>query len=164
MQGLRVGSLNVNGGRDRHKRAMVTEVVKQKKLDVIFLQETHSDQTNEADWGLWWEGLHRLSHGTNFSGGVAVLLTTRTSPKILATLELVKGRCLIVRVETEGWVFCLVNVYAPNHGTDRLAFLSVLRDELQKYGQEQLIIGGDWNCTIDFTMDRTSEEPHFQSS
>ena len=25
-------------------------------------------------------------------------------------------------------------------------------------------MGGDWNCCTDFTLDRTGEEPHFQSS
>lgn len=39
-----------------------------------------------------------------------------------------------------------MNAYAPNLGADGLAFLDVLRDELQKYGSEPLIIGGDWNC------------------
>lgn len=27
-------------------------------------------------------------------------------------------------------------------------------------GLFQLIIGGDFNCAVDFTVDRTSEEPH----
>ena len=55
MQGLKVGSLNINGGRDRLKRALIKEVLQQKKLDVILLQETHSDQENEINWGLSWE-------------------------------------------------------------------------------------------------------------
>lgn len=38
-----MASLNVNGGGDEHKRALVKEVIKQEKLDVIFLEETHSD-------------------------------------------------------------------------------------------------------------------------
>lgn len=27
-----------------------------------------------------------------------------------------------------------------------------------------LVIGGDWNCTLDFTCDRNGEEPHFLSA
>ena len=26
------------------------------------------------------------------------------------------------------------------------------------------MMGGDWNCTTNFTLDRTGEEPHLQSS
>lgn len=57
MQSLKIGSLNINGGRDRHKRALISEVVTQKKIDVLFLQETHTIQTDDTEWGLWWGGL-----------------------------------------------------------------------------------------------------------
>lgn len=36
MQGLRVASLNVNGCRDANKRALLAEVIKQKRLDIVF--------------------------------------------------------------------------------------------------------------------------------
>lgn len=42
-----IGSLNLNGGRDRLIRAMIRELFKHKIIDVVFLQETHSDQANE---------------------------------------------------------------------------------------------------------------------
>jgi hypothetical protein len=57
------------------------EYAKQKKVQVLFLQETHSDVVNEVDWGLWWKGASVLSHGTNFSAGVAVLFVPRLSVK-----------------------------------------------------------------------------------
>ena len=119
---LKIGSLNINGGRDRCKRALVAEVVKQKNIDVLFLQETHSDPDNEVEWGIWWEGQCKLSHGTNLSGGVAVLFNKRCNPKVLSTVELVGGRCLIVRVEIEGYVYCFGSIYAHNLGADRLVF------------------------------------------
>lgn len=64
---------------------------------MVFLQENHSNQTNEIDWG----GLYTLIHGTNLSGwgGVAVLSIKRINPRLLSTVELVKERCLIVRIE-----------------------------------------------------------------
>ncbi len=67
-----MGSLNVNGMRDVRKDNFLTEIIKLKELNVIFLQETHSNQSNEFEW-LWWEGEHVLSHGTNFKcrGGCA---------------------------------------------------------------------------------------------
>lgn len=36
--------------------------------------------------------------------------------------ELVKGKLLVVKVEIEEQTSCLVNVYAPNQGTERLGF------------------------------------------
>jgi len=59
MEALRIGSLNINGGRDSVKRAVVYETIEEKKLDIVFLQETHS----EVEWDLWWKGHKILSHG-----------------------------------------------------------------------------------------------------
>ena len=39
-----------------------------------------------------------------------------------------------------------------------------MKYQLRNYHQDQLIIGGDFNFTFDFTLDRTSEEPHPQSA
>ena len=50
MDVFKVGSLNVNGARELRKRRLVFEMAKMKHIDVLFLQETHSDVENEADW------------------------------------------------------------------------------------------------------------------
>lgn len=73
MDVFKIGSLNVNGARDTRKRAVVFEMVKMKHIDVLFLQETHSDNGNEADWSREWNGDVILSHNTTLSGVVAVL-------------------------------------------------------------------------------------------
>ena len=164
MGSLKIGSLNINGGRDRQKRALISEVATQKRVDVLFLQETHTNPADQTDWGLWWDGSCTFSHGTNLSAGVAVLLRKNVHVTVLSSTEVVKGRLLIVRAEIEGSVVCFVNIYAPNQGTDRVVFFTLLKNEVRKYHQDQFIIGGDFNCTLDFTVDRTSEEPHPQSS
>jgi len=55
MNTFRVGVLNVNGARDVKKRPSIYEFMKMKANDVLFLQETHSHSTNEADWRREWE-------------------------------------------------------------------------------------------------------------
>uniref|UniRef100_A0A4W6F6F5 Reverse transcriptase domain-containing protein n=1 Tax=Lates calcarifer TaxID=8187 RepID=A0A4W6F6F5_LATCA len=164
MRSLKVGSLNINGGRDRQKRALISEISDQKKIDVLFLQETHTVIQDETDWGLWWKGSHRLSHGTNFSAGVAVLFREAVTISILSCTEVVKGRLLVVRASIEDSVYCFVNIYAPNSGRERVRFYTQLKNELIMHQEEYIIIGGDFNCTLDFTADRIGEEPHPQSS
>lgn len=165
MQCFRVGSLNINGGRDRQKRALVLEVCQQKRLDVVFLQETHSDADDEVNWGLWWEGQRVLSHGTNFSAGVAVLFASHIGVNVLSSTEIVAGRLLLVKAKIEDSVFNFISIYAPNLGSERIAVFKLLKDTLAQVGQgECVIMGGDWNCTVDFTLDRNREEPHLQSS
>lgn len=66
-------SLNINGERDIRKRAHILKTMLQRKIDVLFLQETHSDSTNAGKWEMSFDGLSVLSHCTSLSGGVAVL-------------------------------------------------------------------------------------------
>ena len=101
MQNLKIGSLNISGGRVRQERALISEVATQKK--VLFLLETHSNPADEANWGLWWQGPCCLSHGTHFSAEVFILL--RPCVTILSSDKVVKGLLLIVRTKIEGLVF-----------------------------------------------------------
>ncbi len=89
---LRVGSLNVNRGRDRNKRAIIAEYAYLKDINVMFLQETHSDSQNEVELYRWWECECILSHGTHLSAGVAILFSKHLDLNILSTIELEKGR------------------------------------------------------------------------
>lgn len=43
MTNFKIGTLNLNGARDGHKRMVLFEFIRQKQIDIVFLQETHSD-------------------------------------------------------------------------------------------------------------------------
>jgi hypothetical protein len=57
---------------------------------------------------MWWEGQHILSHGTNFSAGVAILFSSGLGVTVVSTTENVKGWVLLVKVDV--MVFCVVFV------------------------------------------------------
>jgi len=58
-----------------------------------------------------------------------------------------------------------VNIYAPNVGADRLTFFARLENILKEEKDDVfIVVGGDWNCTLDFTLDRNREEPHAVSA
>ena len=143
MEQLRIGSLNINGGRDRTKRAMVSESFKQKKLDVLFLQETHSDSDNEAEWMMWWEGELFLSHGTNTTAGVAVLFDRRLALCNTHVTELEQGRILLISSRIRSTEFLFVNVYAHNNGGERARLFLKLQTALQQVtGDPVVVMGG----------------------
>ena len=52
---------------------------------------------------MWGEGQHILSHGTNFSAGVAILFSSGLGVTVVSTTEMVKGRVLLV--EADGMFF-----------------------------------------------------------
>lgn len=72
---------------------------------------------------MWWEGRIFLSHGSNLSGGVAILFSKKLNMTNISAYEIDKGRILIVQVELMGFPFLLINVYSPNNGAERVEFL-----------------------------------------
>jgi exonuclease III len=69
----------------------------------------------------------------------------------------VLGRPLVVKEEINIRGFIFINVYEPNAVRERGLLFGCLRQELS---QETLVVGGDWNCTMDFMKDNNGEEPH----
>lgn len=57
MDGFYGASLNINGAREHEERVKLYELVKQKHIDIIMLQETYSDVSNAAEWVKEWEEL-----------------------------------------------------------------------------------------------------------
>ena len=161
MNTLLLGSLNINGGRDAYKREIVKQMHLQKRLDVLFLQETHSDALNEIDWKMWWGGTSFLSHGTNVSGGVAILFSPTVGVCVKSTVEVVAGRALVVRAQIQDISFVFINVYSPTSGPDRLLFFKEISQFLEHCDPTDcIVVGGDWNCTLKPGVDRTGKEPH----
>lgn len=161
---LNIGSLNINGCRGVAKRGDLFTYLQLKKVDVVLLQETHTDNANEAQWARDWNGGVYLSHGTNLSAGVAVLL----SPKITCKpniIEVVQGRILRVDLTLGDKPFSFFNVYAPNDGKERMLFFNQLADALAVCPQGNVVlVGGDHNCTENHVIDRNHDEPHPQSA
>lgn len=157
MAGISVASVNVNGARHIRKRAVLYEVFKEKKLDIVFLQETHSDV---QEWTREWDGISILSHNTAVSGGLAILFSKSFKPVNYDIDEIIKGRLLKVKAFFENHVFIFICVYAPTSGVERMLFLNQLNTILQNCNSEEwLIVGGDFNCT-EGELDRNHIEPH----
>ncbi|KAL2076888.1 hypothetical protein ACEWY4_027518 [Coilia grayii] len=158
-----VATLNMNGARNSMKRMELFETMKQKNIDVMFLQETHSDDFNAADWLKEFKGTVVLSHNTANSGGVAVLFEQRCTPVCYHTEEILPGRLLKIRAQYENDWYVFICVYAPTRAIDRLLFLNTLSHVLSSLdSNEFLLIGGDFNCT-ELGIDRNHTEPHIAS-
>lgn len=131
MAEVQIASLNVNGARDFRKRADLFEIIKQKKIDVTLIQETHSDVNNVNDWMKEWEGLSFHSHNTTLSGGVAILFAKTFNLVSYQVDEFLKGRLLKVRAQVENYNFVFICVYVPNSTVERMLFLDTLCSVLQ---------------------------------
>ena len=67
-----LGSLNLNGARADFKRAALFKLMDIKKINIMFVQETHSTTDNESEWRQAFNGEVVLSHKSSCSGGVGV--------------------------------------------------------------------------------------------
>lgn len=122
MSEVHLATVNVNGARDSRKRTTIYEVIKQKNIDVAFLQETHSDVKNAVDWLREFDGTAVLSHNTSVSGGVAILFAKNFSPVSYVVDVIVKGRLLKVRAVFENYVLIFICVYVSAVPVERLFF------------------------------------------
>lgn len=160
---VNIATINVNGARDMRKRATVFELLKQKKIDITMLQETHSDVKIDADWVREWDGLPILSHNTSLSGGVAILFSRNFTPDTYQVDEIIKGRILKVRACFDKLFFVFICVYGPTACVERMLFLNSLCSALQDCDEnDYVVLGGDFNCT-ESNLDRNHIEPHMPS-
>jgi len=162
---LRLGSLNVNGCKDAFRIHQVLSFCLKEKLGVTFLQETHTTQEIASRWERQWEGSAFFSHLTDTSCGVAILFSSCVKPEILVVNEVSLGRLLHVKVRFEDFVVNFVNIYAPCWGAARVRFYDHMRRFMLTLPDEEcVILGGDFNCTLNPSLDRVGKEPHSPST
>ena len=108
---------------------------RKRKADVIFLQETHSKEDSEKQWANEWGGKAFFSHGSPNSCGKIYYFEAGIQDK----------------------VYILVNIYAPNKDKVSGKFYKNLHRVLQTEDldcEENIIIGGDFNCPLDPKLDK----------
>ena len=87
-----------------------------------------------------------FSHGTNHSKGVMILINPSLECKIERVISDKNGRFIILKLSLDQQSIVLVNIYAPNDINQQITFFSKLNQLLQEFAQENIIIGGDFNC------------------
>ena len=98
---------------------------------------------------------------TNRSGGEVVLISRHFAGNV--ELEKVQERSIVLSVAHEDLNFKLVNCYAPNTPTERIAYFKHLQNSIANYVQGNLLIFGDFNCVLDNNLDIVSGQPHKNS-
>lgn len=135
------------------KRDIIFDFLKICKADIVFLQETHS--ANDTDGNKWqkeWGGEALWCHGSHHSCGVAILINPRLHGKFSNKLSDQEGRVIAAKLALPDMELNLINIYAPNKPQDRKEFYDTLWH--YKPGSNNLILGGDFNCVEDISLDK----------
>ena len=99
------------------------------------------------------------SHGSSHSRGVMILFKPRLDVDIGKITADNFGRCIVAETIIDGSKMALVNIYAPNDPTQQVVFLrDVSKEFLIPYAKDNLVLGGDFNCTIS-TLDKKGGIP-----
>lgn len=158
MEGLTLASFNVNGMNVATKRRAVFDKLREVRADISFIQETHSTPAVAHLWKAEWGGQAFFSHGLSNSRGVAVLFARTFNPRIIGSFHDPQGRFLLLDFELNDEVATLGSVYAPtqDRAGEQMAFLDSLQAGLETMANVTVLLGGDFNCILDPTLDKNS--------
>ena len=135
-QAVRILSLNTGGLNASVKRTKIITHLKNLNADIMFIQETHLCNSDQRKLNRPWIG--QMFH-SQFN------LKTILDPN---------GRYVIISGTLYQKPVILVSVYAPNW--DDHNFVKSLFSTIPDMNSHLLILGGDMNCVIDPTLDRSS--------
>lgn len=143
------------------KRASVFQYLKESKLHIIFLQETHLDGSREKTLCKLW--IERALHSTysTFARGVSILI----SRAVCCTIHQVIsdpgwGRYVPVVLDVYHSQLLLVNVYKPPPFQAQLLYDILTR--LAQFLHLPVFLMGDFNAVLDAVLD--SSNPNKGSS
>ena len=151
-------SLNVRGLNKSRKRRKIFRWLHQQNAQIVLLQETYSTKKVENKWKTEWVGQMLFSHGSNHSKGVMILIKPSFDIEIKRSVQDKQGRCIILEAKVYESNFIFVNIYAPNDCTHQMIFYKSLQERLKKFSNENLVIGGDFNCVLS-SLDKKGGKP-----
>ncbi len=120
----------------------------------MFLQETHLKISDHVRLHKAWIGNVFHSNFNTRARGAAIFISKKIQFVATNVISDPCGRYVMVVGSLFHTPVLLVNVYAPNW--DDVDFASKLLASLPNLNTHQLILGGDLNCAIDPSLDRSN--------
>ena len=121
-------------------------------IQIAMLQETHSKIGDEIKWKKEWGGEIIFSHGSSSSRGTCILFAPNVDIVIHDKLIDSNGRFIILNVTINEVKVTLANIYGPNN--DDEAFFVDVFQHIDEMGNDDRIIGGDFNCVLNNDKDK----------
>ena len=154
MDKTKIVTLNVNGLRNDSKRRQLFHYLNIKGFEMMFLQELHSEFSDEKRWSMEFGTRIWFDHGSRNSKGVGILFSRKCqeSLEVHNVIKSQEGHYLILYVTWKGMKILLGNIYAPNNDSPEF-FQKVFRD-IDRFSPHYSIVMGDLNLGIDSAINR----------
>ena len=148
---LNLDTLNVKGLRDSIKCARLLAVLKNRRVNVTAVQETHflcaaDCRVLENDFNVF------SAYGSRTNVGVSLLVGLGLDADVNVVFEGDEGRLVEADVAVKSFEFRLVAVYAPNIAAERVSFFRRLAPFLDD--SKRLALMSDWNTILDPNIDK----------
>lgn len=150
---LKISSWNTRGLNKLVKLKQVLNRIKQMKANIIFLQETHLVENDINKVRSRWPGQVHSAFFSSHARGVIILIHKSIPFQLKNKYIDPSGRYIILNGTIVSTQVSLICVYAPNG--DDPSFYQNLFLSISSY-PGQYIIGGDFNCVLDPTQDRST--------
>ena len=147
-------SLNVQGLSDKIKRTKVFRMLREKKVDIACLQETHCTKQKQKWWKNEWRHQIYFSNGESNARGVMILLSNKfAESEVLDVKSDHEGRMVSVQILIATQKVRIVNLYAPNEDSPEF-FAANLTTYNGGEGDDLTYVMGDLNVTLDQKLDK----------
>lgn len=146
-------TLNIRGTKCPVKRKCILYYLKQHKVDIALLQETHLTDSEHDKLKREWVGQVYYSSFTSRARGVAILINKICPFQIQSQIKDKGGRFVIIQGFFSTEPITNVNVYGPNHDDPKSyqdIFLKLMCPS------SEIIMAGDFNLVLDPSSDRSS--------
>ena len=118
----------------------------------------------ENIWKTQWTGKLHLSHGSNHSCGVMVLVRSGLDFNLISINSDDEGRSIVM---VQGSPLLFVNIYASSKTQDQCCFFDKLNDNIEDCvanKELKIILEGDFNVTLDSDLDCSGGRPFTKDS
>ena len=134
---------------------------------MVFLQETHSDESSESIWKSQWRAKIEFSHGVNDARDTLTCFREGLEHKILNKHNNKDGRFAIIKCMIQDRLFILANLYNPNKKPQQTEvmdnFISVIK-LIDKDHECDIVLGGDFNFTFNTDLESDRGNPKLKLS
>ena len=130
---LNIATFNVNGLQNDNKRQKTYEMLINRKIEIAFLQETHSTPEASKKWKKEWLGKSIWHSGTTpKASGVAILFKANLEIEIVQTQKDKDGQILNCIIKFEDDTYQLINIYAPTKPDQSNFFYKNLQNDQKR--------------------------------
>ena len=163
-------SLNVRGIRSNGKRMTIFNWLNTHTSDqaIIFLQETHSEQSDENSWATQFSCEKIFySHGQRNARGVLIGVRKNLDFRLEDIHSDNERRFLILKCINQDTPFLLVNIYNVNYEHEQVKVLQTIKSLIYELDEEhdyKVIAGGDFNFIQDTVLDSDGGSPSLNTT